>query len=243
MGPLCSGRPTPAHTTSFRALPRARSRHLLGVTHVPLLPRSRTAPVLRLPTHACRLEPPALCSTRARACCGRRFRSGAARPCTPCPYTPHRARVVCRPCSAGPKPRQLSCGRHSCALLPRIHSSCAAQLLLSLSRAATVALARRPCSCTCQSRAVPALLTTVRQLVSTRPCVYTHFTSASLRLGAPRSARHPSQRRPPLGQATILRAPAPGPAARPFPPCAAGLCAKPPRACIARGHALACPRA
>jgi hypothetical protein len=96
------------HTPPASAvLPRARSRHLLGVTHVPLLHRSRTAPVLRLPTHACRLEPPALCSTRARACCGRRFRSGAARPCTPCPYTPHRARVVCRPCSAGPEPRQL----------------------------------------------------------------------------------------------------------------------------------------
>jgi hypothetical protein len=49
--------------------------------------------------------------------------------------------------------RQLNCGRRSCALLPRTHSSCAAQLLLSLSLAATVALARRPCSCTCQSRA------------------------------------------------------------------------------------------
>jgi hypothetical protein len=32
----------------------------------------------------------------------------------------------CRSCS-----RQLSCGRHSCALVPRIHSSCAAQLLLA----------------------------------------------------------------------------------------------------------------
>jgi hypothetical protein len=100
-------RSTPAHATGFRCVtarmfaPPARRR-----SHS-LLHRSRTAPVLRLPTHACRLEPPALCSTRARACCGRRFRSGAARPCTPCPYTPHRARVVCRPCSAGPEPRQL----------------------------------------------------------------------------------------------------------------------------------------
>jgi hypothetical protein len=30
--------------------------------------------------------------------------------------------------------RQFSCGRRSCALLPRTHSSCAAQLLISLSR-------------------------------------------------------------------------------------------------------------
>jgi hypothetical protein len=59
MGLLCSGRPTPAHTAIFRAPPRARSRHPLGAAHVPLLHRPRTAPVLRLPAHVCRLEPPA----------------------------------------------------------------------------------------------------------------------------------------------------------------------------------------
>jgi hypothetical protein len=69
MGPLCSGRPTPAHTANSRAPPRARSHHPLGAAHVPLLHRPRTAPVLRLPARACRLEPSALHSTlRARAC-------------------------------------------------------------------------------------------------------------------------------------------------------------------------------
>jgi hypothetical protein len=33
MGPLCSGRPTLVHTASFRASPRVRSRHPLGVAH------------------------------------------------------------------------------------------------------------------------------------------------------------------------------------------------------------------
>jgi hypothetical protein len=42
MGPFCSGRPTPAHTTSFRASLRARSRDPLGAAHVPAAP----APVL-----------------------------------------------------------------------------------------------------------------------------------------------------------------------------------------------------
>jgi hypothetical protein len=36
MGPLCSGRPTLAHTASFHASPRARLRHPLGVAHEPL---------------------------------------------------------------------------------------------------------------------------------------------------------------------------------------------------------------
>jgi hypothetical protein len=34
MGPLCSGRPTPAHIASFRASPRAHSRDPLGVAHI-----------------------------------------------------------------------------------------------------------------------------------------------------------------------------------------------------------------
>jgi hypothetical protein len=42
MGPFCSGRPTPAHTASFRASLRARSRDPLGAAHVPAAP----APVL-----------------------------------------------------------------------------------------------------------------------------------------------------------------------------------------------------
>jgi hypothetical protein len=49
MGPLYSGRPTLAHTASFRASPHARSRHPLGVAHVPLLHRlnhATPAPVL-----------------------------------------------------------------------------------------------------------------------------------------------------------------------------------------------------
>jgi hypothetical protein len=110
MGPLCSGRPTPAHTASFRESPRARSRHPLGVAHVPTAPApapalqhassctAKTMP-LQLPYL---LDASSLASRRINSC---RSRS-----------------------------RQLSCGRHSCALLPRIHSSCAAQLLLSLSR-------------------------------------------------------------------------------------------------------------
>jgi hypothetical protein len=62
-GPQCRTRsctaPVRIHTAIFCAPPRARSRHPLRTAHVPLLHRPRAAPVLRLPAHACRLEPPA----------------------------------------------------------------------------------------------------------------------------------------------------------------------------------------
>jgi hypothetical protein len=107
MGPLCSGRPTFAHIASFRASPRARSRHPFGVAHIPAAPApapalqhasSCTAEIMPL-QHSYLLDASSLASRRISSC--------RSRSC------------------------QLSCGRHSCALLPRIHSSCAAQLLLA----------------------------------------------------------------------------------------------------------------
>jgi hypothetical protein len=103
-------RSTPVNTANFRTPSRARSRHPLGVAHVPAAPAP--APTL-LHTSSCTAETmplQLLYSLDANSLASRRISS-------------------CRSRS-----RQLSCGRRSCALLPRTHSSCAAQLLLSLSR-------------------------------------------------------------------------------------------------------------
>jgi hypothetical protein len=199
-GPLCSGRPTLAHTASFRASPRARSRHLLGVAHVPLLHRPRTTPILRLPTRACRLEPPALCSTRARACCGRRFRSGAAHPCTPRPYTP------------APRARHLPpvLRRSRAALTPCVHayqlnSRCSlGPLLLYRTNARSCAPRRLLCALrVCLRRAahrsgpMPAVPACAPHLV---PLPF-------VRLG--RATRSPAEPRPPAVAGPLLPGPHP----------------------------------
>jgi hypothetical protein len=70
MGPLCSGRPTPAHTANSRAPPHACSRHPLSAAHVPLLHCPRTASVptrcvlLHLRAHITSLH---FCPRRSRA--------------------------------------------------------------------------------------------------------------------------------------------------------------------------------
>jgi hypothetical protein len=111
MGPLCSGRPTPAHTASFRESPRARSRHPLGVAHVPassareLLHRQNhaaPAPVLARRQFACiashKLMPEPFAPTQLRSSLVR--------------STPAHPFLLCRPAPA------LSLSRLNCCTRP-----------------------------------------------------------------------------------------------------------------------------
>jgi hypothetical protein len=141
MGPFCSGHPTPAHTASFRASLRARSRHPLGVTHV----RSCTVrePLQRLISCATTLlVPPASRPVLVRhpscSCSGHESSLRAAPPAR-VPRLPNRshathccahARAACscaRPRSPGPTPclqppeRPFSREPHTSALDARAH--------------------------------------------------------------------------------------------------------------------------
>jgi hypothetical protein len=164
MEPLCSGRPTLAHTTSFRASPRARSRHPLGVTHVcsciahePLQHPLACAPPLRAPALPT-VPPTSLRHTRTSPACWARVRL-----------------FRCRAVST------------SCAPV-RLHSPARTRSLPS--RAPTPSLpSLRPAHCGCRSPLFGAQ--------PLPPAAPTWCCSL---------ARHPSQRRPPLGSS---RPPAP----------------------------------